>query len=125
LIVFHGAVPPTELHLFTQAAFLGFNLLENKGKSYFYSAANKFFDYVQAGVPVISMLFPEYEHLMQEYEVGLLLEDLETQSIVEAVKLAEGNPELYKKWQDKCLIAIQQWCWETQAPKLLAIYDAF
>jgi len=43
---------------------------------------------------------------------------------VEAVKLAESKPELYKIWQDNCLIASQQWCWETQAPKLLAIYDA-
>lgn len=122
-IHFHGAVSPSELPAHTRTAFLGFNLLENLGKSYYYSAANKFFDYVQAGVPVVTMNFPEYLHLMGEFEVGAMLDDLNPQAIVEVVRLAE-NAEVYEKWEANCLKASEKWCWETQSPILLQIYDA-
>ncbi|MEL6924936.1 MAG: glycosyltransferase, partial [Bacteroidota bacterium] len=52
---FLGYLAPVELKKITERAYLGFNLLENRGLSYYYSLANKFFDYVQAQVPALNM----------------------------------------------------------------------
>lgn len=50
----------------------GINLLTDEGLSYRYSLANKFFDYVHAGIPQICIAFPEYKKLNVEHEVALL-----------------------------------------------------
>ncbi len=73
---FLGYLPPKELAKVTPQAFLGLNLLENKGLSYYYSLANKCFDYIQAGVPSIQMNFPEYTRLNETYETFVLLDTL-------------------------------------------------
>jgi hypothetical protein len=39
--------------------------------------ANKFFDYIQAGIPQVTMNFPEYAAINREYEVAVLIDDLE------------------------------------------------
>jgi len=68
-VEFLGYQMPEDLRQLTPNAWLGINLLENNGKSYFYSLANKTFDYVQAGVPALHMAFPEYKNLNQEFEI--------------------------------------------------------
>ncbi|WP_205127803.1 hypothetical protein, partial [Okeania hirsuta] len=50
-VKFLGYLDPEELRRITPQAHLGLNLLENKGLSYYYSLANKTFDYLQAGLP--------------------------------------------------------------------------
>ena len=42
-VTFLGKLRPEELHRYTTQAWLGYNVLENRGKSYYYSLSNKFF----------------------------------------------------------------------------------
>jgi glycosyltransferase involved in cell wall biosynthesis len=79
---FLGYLAPNELRSITQHASIGLNLLENRGLSYYYSLANKAFDYVQAGVPSIQMNFPEYLALQEEHRVFYLLNRLEVDVLV-------------------------------------------
>ena len=57
-VEFRGFVLPDALREVTRQAALGLNLLENTGLSYYYSLANKFFDYVHAGIPQVLIDFP-------------------------------------------------------------------
>lgn len=57
--------------------YIGFNLLENRGLSYYYFFVNKVFDYLQVGVFVIYMAFLEYEVLYQVYFGFLLFDEFE------------------------------------------------
>lgn len=122
-IIFAGRKQPTELAGFTQAAFAGMNLLENRGLSYYYSLANKFFDYVQAGVPVVSMQFPEYISLNDMFEVALLIENTEPQSISAAVEKLIQDKDYYFRLRENCLVARQEWNWQKEQLKLLAFYQ--
>ena len=70
-VIFKGYVKPKELPKITAKASIGLNLLENKSLNYYYSLANKAFDYIQAEIPAIHMDFPEYRQLNQTYEVLL------------------------------------------------------
>lgn len=122
-VVFLGFVRPEELLHWTQRAWLGLNLLENRGLSYYYSLANKYFDYVQAGVPVVTMNFPEYAALQTEYAVAVLLDDLQPATIVQAVENLYDDPNLYAALQANCLQARRVWNWEYDQKTLLNVWE--
>lgn len=117
-----GYVKPSKLKEITKNAWIGLNLLENFSLNYYYSLANKFFDYVQAGLPSINMNFPVYARLNKEYEVSLLLDTLRVVDIVDAIyKLQDDS--LYNKLQDNCKKARSVWVWEKEETKLHKIID--
>ncbi|MBL7797884.1 MAG: glycosyltransferase [Saprospiraceae bacterium] len=116
---FLGYVKPADLKALTAQAWLGINVLENTGLSYYYSLANKFFDYVQAGVPVLTMNFPEYRALNAQYEVAILLDDLSPEAIEKAVRELVVNPAAYERLSEATLLAREQWNWENERQHLL------
>ena len=121
-VVFLGMLSPNVLREETLKASIGINLLENKGLSYYYSLANKYFDYMHAGIPCISMNFPEYQNLNQQYETAILIDELSSEAIVEALfKLQDA--EYYKKIHDNCLVAREIYNWENESKKLIEIYS--
>lgn len=122
-VTFLGFVKPDELKELTQRAWLSLNLLENRGMSYYYSLANKFFDAVQAGVPVLTMDFPEYQALNQEFEVAVLLKDLSVQEIVHAVRQLSVNPTYYDHLSNNCYQAAKTWNWELEEKELLGVWS--
>ncbi|MEZ4920773.1 MAG: glycosyltransferase [Saprospiraceae bacterium] len=122
-VEFKGLVRPDALKVLTQQAWLGINLLENKGLSYYFSLANKFFDYVQAAVPTLCIQFPEYEALNTEHEVAVLVASLEPKQIAESILLLHSNPDAYQRLQENCLIARKKWNWETEKQTLLAVWE--
>lgn len=119
---FLGFVKPAELKSLTAQAWLGLNLLENRGLSYYYSLANKFFDYVQAAVPVLTMNFPEYRALNTEHEVAVLLNDLNQEAIASAIQQLMNNPSLYERLQNNCRNARKVWNWEQEQEELLKVW---
>lgn len=120
---FHGYVTPQNLKTLTAQAWVGINLLENRGLSYYYSLANKFFDCVQAGVPLITMDFPEYWALNEEFEVAVLLPELSPEAVAEAVHKLLTDKALYDKLQQNCLRAREVWHWEAEEKVLLDFWQ--
>lgn len=121
-IIFHGYISPMELKNLTAGAWIGINLLENVSLNYYYSLANKFFDYVQAGIPQITMNFPEYELLNKEKKVAILLNDTSIPEIIKAVSTIRDVSE-YEKLQQNCKVAAVEWCWENESKILSRIYQ--
>ena len=123
-VKFLGYVKPDDLRALTAQAWLGLNLLENRGRSYYYSLANKFFDYVQAEVPVLTMNFPEYQALNTEHEVAILLDTLSPQAVAEAVRTLQDDPATYQQLQQACRAARTIWNWEHEQQVLLRVWRA-
>ena len=98
-------------------------MLENKGKSYFYSLANKSFDYVQAEVPALHMAFPEYEKLNQQYEVSRLVKFLEPNILANIVNELLEDEKQYENLKESCKQAKLVWTWENEERKLLEFYE--
>lgn len=119
---FLGFVRPDELKKLTLQAAIGLNLLENKGLSYYYSLANKAFDYIQAGVPSIHMDFPEYRELNRRYEVFALIDELNPGKIAETIQMLLTDTALYERLQSNCLKAGETLTWEREEAILMGIY---
>lgn len=120
---FWGYLLPDDLKALTSKACVGLNLLENKGLSYYYSLANKAFDYVQAGLPSLQMDFPEYRRLNEEHEVFMLVPDLEPGTLVSALQQLLEQPQVYARLHQNCRQAAQSWNWEQEEEVLLSFYE--
>jgi glycosyltransferase involved in cell wall biosynthesis len=120
---FYGFVHPYQLPQITRKARIGYNVSENEGLSYYLSLNNKFFDYVEAGLPSVINDFPEYVHLNQEFGVGLnaLLEDAD---IEEKLKILMENDQVYQKCVENCRKAREIWNWENESQSLIAFYQS-
>lgn len=123
-VKFLGYLPPHELQELSPKAYLGLNLLENKSLSYYYSLANKAFDYIQAGLPSIHMDFPEYRRLNEDYQTFVLLPELSQEQISTAVEGLLNNTEQYEQMHQHCLEAAKVLHWEAEAEKLTKFYQS-
>ncbi len=119
----HAPVTPGELQAITAKAYIGINLVENMGLNQYYSLANKFFDYMQSGIPQVTMQFPEYENINNAFEVALLVRELTEESISRAINRLLNDRTLYTRLQQNCLKAREAYNWQEEEKKLLSFYQ--
>lgn len=117
-IKFLGWQSEDQLMALTRDATLGINLLDAMSKSYYYSLANKFFDYMHAGVPSVNMDFPEYRNIISKYEVGFLIQDLKKDTIVKAINQALADQPRLINMKNNCISASQMYQWQKEESKL-------
>lgn len=121
-VVFKGKLDPVSLKKLTESAYIGVNLLENISLNYYYSLANKFFDYVHSEVPQIGMNFPEYKLLNKEFEVAVLIKNLDEAAIVNGFKKMDDE-NYYKTLKASCKPMIKMYNWQKETESLLEIYQ--
>ena len=120
-VIFLGYIQPENLKSITLNAKIGLNLLAPNGLSYYYSLANKYFDYMQAGVPCICANFPEYIAINNKYHCSVLIDcniDLIAQSINELLQ----NKTLYETLKNNSLQASENFNWSLEEQKLIGLY---
>lgn len=118
-----GAVPPSALKGITQTAYAGINLVEPLGLNQIYSLANKFFDYIQAGIPQVTMAFPEYQQLNEKYGVAVLVSDLDPDNIASAMNKVWLDEVTYAEMSERCARAAAELRWEEEELTLLRFYQ--
>lgn len=122
-VLFLGMKSPEELSEITDQAYIGINLLEGKSLNYYYSLANKFFDYTMSEIPSINMDFPVYRKLNQEFEVSILVDNLKTETLIEAVVKLE-DPNRYNTMKSACQKAKKVWNWEMEELRLKELLNS-
>jgi hypothetical protein len=124
-VEFRGYVLPDQLRRITAEATVGIMLLENTGLSYYYSLANKFFDYVHAGVPQLCIDFPEYRALNEQHQVAELVSDLAPATLAAGLArlLPGGQPGVYyQQLAANCRQARTEWNWQQEEKVLVSLY---
>jgi len=124
-VEFLGYLQPDALLEITQQAYIGVNLLKANSLNYYYSLANKFFDYMHAHVPQISMNFPEYKRINEAYEVAVLLDDLEPKQLSRQLNHLIENKIVYSWLEKNCIKAKAVFNWENESKKLVNFYKQF
>jgi glycosyltransferase involved in cell wall biosynthesis len=115
-------VLPEQLIHITPGATIGITLFEKKGLNQYWSLANRFFDYIMAGIPQICSDFPAYQAIMDRYPVGLLVNPTDPKSIADALNKLLSDDVLYEKCKHACLEARNELNWENERDRLLAFY---
>ncbi len=122
-VEFLGFVKPEYLPELSASAKIAINLLEPKGLSYQYSLANKFFDYIHAGIPQLCADFIEYRKINLLFEVAILCDCKEDEIAVQLNNLL-SNRLLYQRLQQNCGKAAQVYNLQREANKLTRIYSS-
>lgn len=119
---FLGYVHPDELHDLTRRAWVGINLLNSDSLNYYYSLANKFFDYMHAGVPSINMQFPEYIHILNQFECGVMIEEYTLDCYLQAIEHLRIE-SVYNNCVEAAQKARVMYNWDSEKKRLLMLYE--
>jgi glycosyltransferase involved in cell wall biosynthesis len=122
-VTFLGWVRPEELPDKMAEASIGFNLLVGSSRSYYFSLANKAFDYIQAALPAVYMDFPEYRALEGEGRPGVAIAALKPEEVAAAVRQLEDS-ERYLACQTYLEKIRGEFTWEKERSKLIPLYNS-
>ena len=121
-ILLKGKLQPENLKQITASAYAGITLFENNGMSNYLSLANRFFDYIQAGIPQLCVNYPAYKEINQTYDIALLIPDTSEQSIADGLNLLLHDPVLYKRLKGNCIKARETLNWQQEEKQLITFY---
>ena len=121
-VQFAGRISPGNLPMEIASGMLGLNVLEARSKSYYYSLSNKFFDYMQAGIPSISMEFPEYTSILSTHKVGIAIPTLSARSLADAIQTLMAQPDNVREMIEQCVQARTVFSWEHEEQRLTDLF---
>jgi glycosyltransferase involved in cell wall biosynthesis len=121
-VLLKGKRTPEELKKITPHAYAGITLFENNGLSNYFSLANRFFDYIQAGIPQLCVDYPAYRAVQSQFEIALLIPDTSEQSIIAGLNLLLTDTVLYERLRSNCKSAAERLNWEEEEKILISFY---
>ena len=123
-VKFLGMLLPNELRAITIEAKIGINVLASTSLNYYYSLANKCFDYMHAGVPAIHMNFPEYERIQEKAPIGVLIKELEVGELRKAILKLEQDEVYYQSCAENALRLAEEYQWDKEQVTLQNLFKA-
>ena len=119
-IFFHPAVKPEILLDYTSSADYGICFIEDTCLSYRYCLPNKMFEYLMAGLPVLTSNLFEMRRLVEAENVGVVAKENTVEGFKKAIS-ASLNQD-YHVIQKNVFVARKKYCWEEQESVLREIY---
>jgi len=84
---------------------------------------NKLFEYMSAGIPVISSNFPLWKEIVEGHQCGICVDPLKPDEIAKAIQWILDNPEKAKKMGENGRRAVEEKYNHTvEEKKLLTLY---
>lgn len=121
-IVWLGRITPGLLPSITKRALLGLHLLDTASKNYRYSLANKCFEYMHAGLPMLTVKTPIHELLYEKAPYFLMLDDLQPEHIAQGIEhcLSAESQQAMRQAANK---AKGNYTWVNECHQLESIYS--
>lgn len=119
-------VPPVSRQIllkYTLMADAGISLDKDTDINYRFSLPNKIFDYIAAGIPVISSDLPEVSRIIRGYDCGVIVSSVSPEKIAAAVSELAEDPELHARLRNNALKASDDLNWEKESEKVKIFYE--
>lgn len=121
-VKFFPKMPYEDLCQITINCDLGVSLDKNTNKNYQFSLPNKFFDYIHSGIPVLVSDLVEIKRIVELYEVGKVISDVNASSIAQAIEECASDRNAYSRMKKNTLKASEALNWENETKILERIY---
>ncbi|MFK8105011.1 MAG: glycosyltransferase [Saprospiraceae bacterium] len=118
-IFYHDPVPPDTLLQYTTAADVGFLSISNTNRNHDLTIGNKIFQYIMAGLPVISFNLQASKWVLNP-KIGFVLEHNSNAEILAALQAIKTKG--LAAYQADLRAAAKEYCWEKQEVALLQLY---
>lgn len=122
-VQFMGFVSPQVLREKTMEASIGLTLFSKTGLHHQHSLANRFFDYIHAGIPQIAVGYSEYEAFNKDFEVALLVPELTAMAVRTSILKLSEDQAYYNRLRQNCVTAAKTNNWQKESEKLIAFYN--
>lgn len=125
-VFFTGRISLDDLSDITKQADLGINIIENKGLSYYYALPNRIGDFAQAGLPFLTVGFPEMKRIVDDYNIGEIINDLAPQHLANTINKALEKWSKMDKIKKNTLFekAKTELCWQKEETVLISIFNS-
>lgn len=120
-IAVFGKMPFEQLQQYTMQAALGLSLDKDTHLNYKYSLPNKLFDYLRAGIPVLTSKLPELVRIIEAKKIGTFISSHEPIDLARDIRSALGNPNL-PVWKQNATEAGKEFSWENEARTIVQIF---
>ena len=121
-VVLKGMTLPEELREWAAKASLGIGLADKEGINQYYALPNKFLEYMHAGLPQITMNYPEYQKINQQFTVAVLLDELTIDGVAKAINNTLQNTAGLEAMRQNALKAREVFCWQNEERILRRFY---
>lgn len=118
----HPPVPFPEIPKMLDEYDAGLYLLPPESFNNLHALPNKFFEFIQSGLPVIVGPSPEMAALVQKHDLGLVLPDWEVDTLRQA--LESLSPEQIADWQTSVCTAAEELSGEVSAEVIREVVEA-
>jgi len=123
-ILFLPTVPLRHLWEYVGAVDVGVILVQNTCRSYYMCLPNKFFENVQSLTPIVTSDFPEMRRLIEKYEIGLVCDQTDVESVNACIEKMRTDKTFYARCKENLKQAKEDLCWENEKNKLIEAYVA-
>jgi glycosyltransferase involved in cell wall biosynthesis len=113
------------LFQYTVHADIGLTLDKGTNVNYRYSLPNKLFDYIHAGVPVLASPLIEVKKIIQQYDIGELIENHNPLHIASKLNSMIVNKPRLDVQKENCTIAKKLLNWENEEKKLIDVFTKY
>ena len=121
-VLIKDAVPQEELWKWIGAVDAEMVLIEPVGKSYYLSLPNKLFESILARTPIIASDLPEISRIINDYNVGITVDQNNIGDISAKVRYLKDNKKLQELIRENERVASEDLNWEKE---LCVLKDAF
>lgn len=117
-------VPYAELLEWTSSADIGLNVASpDYSLNVQYFLPNKLFEYLMAGVPVLTSSLPAMVEVVQTHDAGRVLPSLEPEEIARSINAMLADPEALARMSSNGQKATrEEYNWEKEASRLIDLY---
>jgi glycosyltransferase involved in cell wall biosynthesis len=119
-ITFIGPLPYEQMMQYTMQGFLGL-IFEKVAVSdeHLYSLPNKLFDYIHAGIPVLSSEAVEIKSIITKYNAGTFINNFNPEEMAgKVIEISEDN-QRYDLWRQNTTDASKELNWENEKEVLI------
>ncbi len=116
--------PYEELMKITRIADMGLLLDKNSSLNQELALPNKLFDYIHAGIPILSSALPEIKKIIKKYDVGIFISKTEPKIIQETILSYKANHKLRNQHKENCKLAAEKENWDIEQQKLIDVIVA-
>ena len=120
-VFFHRPVPHNQVVSEISKYDLGIVTYLPTNLNNYYCSPNKLYEYIQAGLGIVSINLPEPKEVITKYHNGILFDSYEPSEIAKKINTIQKEDII--KFKNNSISAKNDLCWENEEIKLLSIFD--
>jgi glycosyltransferase involved in cell wall biosynthesis len=121
-VVFVGRLPYHEMMQYTFNADVGVTLDKDTNINYRFSLPNKIFDYIKAGLPILSSNLVELKKVINQYEIGAITINHSPEEIKSSLMRIWEDENIFLQYKKNTKKAAEELTWEKEVETLLEVY---